>query len=47
MTAAGEGGSDGGLVGRQLGDYLLEGLLGSGGMAEVYRARELALGRAR
>ncbi len=36
---------EGKLIGQQLGDYLLEGLLGSGGMAEVYRARELALGR--
>jgi len=36
---------DGELIGQQLGDCLLEGFLGSGGMAEVYRARELALGR--
>jgi len=32
-------------VGRQLGDYHLQSLLGAGGMAEVYRALELPLGR--
>jgi serine/threonine-protein kinase len=37
-------GSEGELTGR-LGDYQLEGLLGRGGMAEVYRAHELSLGR--
>jgi serine/threonine-protein kinase len=45
MAPENDGGNQGELIGRQLGDYLLEGLLGSGGMAEVYRARELALGR--
>lgn len=35
----------GGLVGRQLGDYHLQSLLGTGGMAEVYRALELPLNR--
>ena len=35
----------GSLVGRQLGDYHLQSLLGAGGMAEVYRALELPLGR--
>ncbi len=33
------------LVGRRLGGYLLEGLLGAGGMAEVYRARDEKLDR--
>jgi eukaryotic-like serine/threonine-protein kinase len=35
----------GSLVGRKLGDYQLQALLGAGGMAEVYRALELPLGR--
>ncbi len=34
-----------GLIGRQLGDYVLEDLLGAGGMAEVYRAWDLTLER--
>jgi eukaryotic-like serine/threonine-protein kinase len=38
-------GSGGNLVGRKLGDYQLQSLLGAGGMAEVYRALELPLGR--
>jgi serine/threonine protein kinase len=38
--------SAGALVGRQLGDYRLEALLGVGGMAEVYRAYEERLNRA-
>lgn len=38
--------SAGTLVGRQLGDYRLEALLGVGGMAEVYRAYEERLNRA-
>src|SRR5690242_18033544 len=38
--------SAGALVGRQLGDYRLEALLGAGGMAEVYRAYEERLQRA-
>jgi serine/threonine-protein kinase len=37
--------SGGNLVGRKLGDYQLQSLLGAGGMAEVYRALELPLGR--
>ncbi len=37
MTLAGQGT----LVGERLGHYQLEGLLGAGGMAEVYRARNL------
>jgi serine/threonine protein kinase len=36
----------GALVGRRLGDYRLEALLGIGGMAEVYRAYEAGLDRA-
>jgi hypothetical protein len=35
----------GNLVGRRLGDYQLQSQLGAGGMAEVYRALELPLGR--
>lgn len=33
------------LAGRRLGGFVLESVLGAGGMAEVYRARELALER--
>src|SRR6187397_743236 len=33
------------LVGRQLGVYRLDALLGAGGMGEVYRARDTKLGR--
>jgi hypothetical protein len=33
------------LVGRPLGGFFLEALIGAGGMAEVYRAREIALDR--
>ena len=33
------------IVGRQVGPYQIVALLGSGGMAEVYRARDLKLGR--
>ncbi|HEU5441865.1 MAG TPA: protein kinase [Ktedonobacterales bacterium] len=33
------------LVGRRLGGFVLESLVGAGGMAEVYRARDLALDR--
>jgi eukaryotic-like serine/threonine-protein kinase len=34
-----------GLVGRQLGDYRVDGVLGVGGMADVYRVRNLPLAR--
>ena len=33
------------LTNRRLGAYELEGLLGAGGMGEVYRARDTRLGR--
>jgi len=33
------------IVGQQVGPYLIEGLLGAGGMGEVYRARDMKLGR--
>lgn len=35
----------GALSGQQLGSYQLRSLLGTGGMAEVYLAQDLALGR--
>jgi len=38
-------GSAGSLIGSSLGDYKLISLLGAGGMAEVYRGRDVALGR--
>jgi serine/threonine-protein kinase len=38
-------GTSGGLVGKKLGDYELRELLGVGGMAEVYRGHDVALGR--
>src|SRR5262245_54580980 len=33
------------LIGRQLGAYRVDSLLGAGGMGEVYRARDTELGR--
>ena len=38
-------GNTGNLVGRTLGEYRLEALLGAGGMAEVYRGQDIALER--
>jgi serine/threonine-protein kinase len=38
-------GTAGGLVGKKLGDYELREVLGAGGMAEVYRGYDIALGR--
>ncbi len=38
-------GNAGGLTGQKLGDYHLHALLGVGGMAEVYRALDVSLGR--
>ncbi|HEX6799990.1 MAG TPA: serine/threonine-protein kinase [Ktedonobacterales bacterium] len=40
-----QGAGGGSLVGQSLGDYLLRGVLGVGGMAEVYRAMDLTLER--
>ena len=36
----------GSLIGRQLGDYILERLIGVGGMGEVYLAQQISLPRA-
>src|SRR5690242_13913398 len=36
----------GGLIGQRIGPYVLQGLLGTGGMGAVYRAQDMRLGRA-
>src|SRR5689334_21282080 len=43
MTGTAEPRSD--LSGRRLGGFQIEGLLGSGGMGDVYQARDVTLGR--